>query len=169
MAAVGASRARQRPSVGRELSLILLLAEDARVALALLNRARYVVLRQVFGIGPAEANLVTFAALAGLADAAQRRSAWLRAPGTPTRTDVAMGAAAATAALAALAGPGRNGTRDELLVAFAILHRLSAPAGVAARSAARAPWRLRRTIASQAERLQSRAAGATVPAPARGR
>jgi hypothetical protein len=112
-----------------------------------------VVLSRVFGIGPAEANLVTFAALLGLFDAAQRRTAWLRAPGTPTRVDVAMGAAAATTALAALAGPGRGGTRDELLVAFAILHRLTSPAGVAVRGVARAPWRLRRTIADQAERL----------------
>lgn len=155
MAAAGVTRARANPSLGRELGLWLLLAEDARVALLLLNRARYYVLAEVFGVGPAQANLVTFAAVLGLADAAQRRTAWLRAPGTPTRSDVALGAAAATTALAALAGPSRNGTRDELLVAFAILHRLSAPAGVAIRGVARAPWRLRRTILNQAERLVS--------------
>jgi len=153
VAAARVTRAGARPSLGREVGLWLLLAEDARVALLLLNRARYVVLSRVFGIGPAEANLVTFAALLGLFDAAQRRTAWLRAPGTPTRVDVAMGAAAATTALAALAGPSRGGARDELLVAFAILHRLTSPAGVAVRGIARAPWRLRRTIADQAERL----------------
>jgi hypothetical protein len=151
------TRARVNPSLGRELGLWLLLAEDARIALLLLNRARYYVLSEVFGVGPAQANLVTFAALLGLADAAQRRTAWLRAPGTPTSVDVAMGAAVATTALAALAGASLNGTRDQLLVAFALLHRLTAPAGVALRGVARAPWRLRRTIASQADRL----AGAT--------
>jgi hypothetical protein len=153
VAAARVIRARANPSLGRELGLWLLLAEDARIALLLLNRARYYVLSEMFGVGPAQANLVTFAALLGLADAAQRRTAWLRAPGTPTRLDVAIGAAAATTALAALAGPSRTGTRDELFVAFAVLHRLTAPAGVALRGVARAPWRLRRTIAGQAERL----------------
>jgi hypothetical protein len=155
VAAARVSRARANPSLGREVGLWLLLAEDARIALLLLNRARYYVLSEMFGVGPAQANLVTFAALLGLADAAQRRTAWLRAPGTPTKVDLAIGAAAATTALAALAGPSRGGQRDEMLVAFAILHRLTAPAGVALRGAARAPWRLRRTIASQAERLAS--------------
>lgn len=153
MAAARVTRARSNPSLGREVGLWLLLAEDTRVALLLLNRARYYVLSQVFGVGPAQANLVTFAALLGLADAAQRRTAWLRAPGTPANADVAIGVAATTAALAALTGSGRAGTRDQLLVAFAILHRLTAPAGVAARGVTRAPWRLRRTIAAQAERL----------------
>lgn len=155
MAAARVTRAGGRPSLGREVGLWLLLAEDARIALLLLNRARYVVLSRVFGIGPAEANLVTFAALLGLFDAAQRRTAWLRAPGTPTRVDVAMGAAAATTALAALAGSSGAGTRDELLVALALLHKLTSPAGAAVRGATRAPWRLRRAIASQAERLAS--------------
>jgi hypothetical protein len=156
MATATRNRAGRQPSLGRELGLWLLLAEDARVALLLLNRIRYRALSQLLGIGPAEVNLVTFAAILGLADAAQRRTAWLRAPGTPSSVDVAVGAAAATAALAALAGPAGNGHRsNELLMAFAILHRMTAPATVVARGVARAPWRLRSAIAGQAERLSA--------------
>jgi len=147
------SRARARPSLGREVGLWLLLAEDARIALLMLNRGRYYLLRQVFGVGPAEANLVTFVAVLGMVDAAQRRTAWLRAPGAPSRSDVALGAAAATTALAAIAGPNRDGTRNELFMAFALLHELVAPARGMVRGAARAPWRLRRVFVDQAERL----------------
>ena len=157
MSTRAARAARRYPSLGREVRLWLLLAEDTRVALLLLNRVRYRALSQLFGIGPAEVNLVTFAALLGVADAAQRRTAWLRSPGAPSSMEVAVGAATGTALLAALAGPtGRGPGANEMLMAFALLHRLTAPAVVVARGAARAPWRLRSAIAGQADRLAAR-------------
>lgn len=156
-------RAARRPSLGREVGLWLLVAEDARVALLLLNRARHQVLSHMFGIGPAEANLVTFAAVLGLADATQRRTERLRAPGAPSAVDVALGAAMTTAALAAVAGSARSGKgSNDLLLGLAILQRLTAPATGAARGAVRgmtrAPWRLRGVVAGQAERLANAAA-----------
>lgn len=42
---------------------------DARLVLALLNRARYPVLRHVFGVSPAEVNLLTFVLALGAAHA----------------------------------------------------------------------------------------------------
>jgi len=42
---------------------------DARLALALLNRARYPVLRHVFGVSPAEVNLLTFVLALGAVNA----------------------------------------------------------------------------------------------------
>lgn len=154
MATARVRRAGRRPSLGREVGLWLLVAEDTRIALLLLNRGRHRLLFELFGVGPAQANLVTFAALLGLADAAQRRTAWLRAPGTPSPIGVAMGAATATAALAAVAGSARSGEgSNDLLLALSILHRLTAPATGAMRGVARAPWRLRSVVAGQAERL----------------
>jgi hypothetical protein len=155
------SPARHRASVGSEVRLWLLLAEDTRVALLLLNRARYSLLAHMFGVGPAEANLVTFAGVIGLAEVARQRTAWLRAPGSPSALEIALGAAAAKTALTAIVGASAGGTSSsEMLVTLALLHRLTSPAATAVRGTLRAPLRLRHLIADQAERLQSRAAAA---------
>jgi hypothetical protein len=68
---------------------------DVRVALLLLDEARWRVVRRLFGVSRAQSWPVTLIVLALLASAAQDKSDQiLRGRGGPTRADVALGAAA---------------------------------------------------------------------------
>ncbi len=146
-------------AAGREVGAVLLLLEDVRVALLLLNAARYRALKR-FGIGRADANLVTLVAAAAVVDAAGRGTARLAAPGAPAPANVALSAAAGGSALSALAGTAAAGGGGGLL-ALAIVYKLAGvPARQAASRIARSPFRLRSAVMQQAQRLAADAARA---------
>jgi hypothetical protein len=147
-------------AAGREVGAVLLLVEDVRVALLLLNAARYRALKRMFGIGRADANLVTLVAAAAVVDATARGTARLTAPGAPAPSNVALSAAAGGSALSAIAGTAAAGGGGGLL-ALAIFYKLAGvPAGQAARRIARSPFRLRSAVMQQAQRLAADAARA---------
>lgn len=72
-----------------------MLVSDVRVALLLMDEARYRAVKRLFGVSRDQSSAVTLIALAVLAQAAHEKSdQMLRGPGGPTRSDVALGAAA---------------------------------------------------------------------------
>ena len=130
------------------------------MALLLLNAARYRALKRMFGIGRADANLVTLVAAAAVVDAAGRGTARLTAPGAPAPANVALSAAAGGSALSAIAGTAVAGGGGGLL-ALAIVYKLAGvPARQAASRIARSPFRLRSAVMQQAQRLAADAARA---------
>jgi hypothetical protein len=160
-------RSRGLPSAaGREAGAALLLLEDLRVATLLLNAARYRALERWLGLNRTQANLLTLVALATVADAAQRQTARLVAPGAPGAADFALGAAAAESALLSLAGRAASGAAPgSLLLTIAVLYKLlGAPSRRALRGVTRSPFRLRRAVLAQAQRLADAATAAAASA-----
>jgi hypothetical protein len=148
----------RQSAAGREVGAVLLFLEDIRVALLLLDAARYRALKRMFGIGRADANLVTFVAAAAVVDAAGRGTARLTAPGAPTPSNVALSAAAGGSALSAVAGTAIAGGGGGLLMAAIFYKLVGVPAGQAASRIARSPFRLRSAVMKQAQRLAADAA-----------
>jgi hypothetical protein len=82
-----------------------LVLSDARLALGVLNYARYETLRRVFGVSREDANLLTFVLLLGGADLGLRGSRQaVRATRKLSRTDSAMGGFALRTALLGITG-----------------------------------------------------------------
>jgi hypothetical protein len=107
-----------RANAGGEHSIALegprdarLLVSDVRVALLLLDEARYRIVRRLFGVSEDESWLVTLIALALIAEAANTQAdQMLRGPGGPTRADVALGAAAVRELLTEISGASSRDT-----------------------------------------------------------
>ena len=108
----------------REISLegyggARLLVSDARVALLLLDRARYRVVARLFGVPKDQSWPVTLIALALVAGAADKKwDQMVRGPGGPTRSDVALGVATLRELLIPVAGPS---SRDMPLVGTLVM------------------------------------------------
>jgi hypothetical protein len=157
-----ATRGRQlgQSAAGREAGAVLLLLEDVRVAMLLLNAARYRALARMLGVeGRAEANIVTFVAAAAVVDAVGRRTAGISAPGAPAPANVALSAAATGTVLSALAGTAGIGGPGSLLIAGALIYKVAAPPTRRAfRAIARSPFRLRSAVMEQAQQLAAAAA-----------
>lgn len=165
--AASRQRARRVPSAAsREAGAVLLLLEEVRVALLLLNAARYRALGRWLGVDKTGANLVTLVAVAAMADAAQRQTTRLVAPGAPAAADFALSAAVAESALRTIAGQTASGAAPgSVLLTVAIVYKLvGAPGRQAVRGAARSPLRLRRAVMAQAQRLGEAAAAAAASA-----
>jgi hypothetical protein len=151
-------RGDHQSAAGREAAAVLLLVEDVRMAMLLLNEARYRALERMLGVGRSEANLVTFVAAAVLVDAVNNQSSKISSPGAPKPDDVALSAALAGTALSTVAGSALGGP-GSLLIAGAIIYRLVAPPSRrAARGIARAPFRLRKAVMAQGQQLAAAAA-----------
>jgi hypothetical protein len=89
-----------------------LLVSDIRVALLLLEEARYRAVKRLFGVSRDQSWPVTLIALALLAGAAHDKAEqMLTGPGGPTRADVALGAAALRELLVGIPGPSLRDTR----------------------------------------------------------
>lgn len=162
---------RQRPVRGpsaatREAGAALLLLEDVRTAMLLLNALRYRALQRWLGLDKTGANLLTLVALATVADAAQRQTARLVAPGPPGASDFALSVAVAETGLRTVAGQAAAGTAPAtLLFTIAVAYKLlGTPSRRALRGMARSPWRLRRAVMAQAQRLSDAAAAAAAGA-----
>jgi hypothetical protein len=98
-----------------------LLVSDVRVALLLLDEARYRVVNRLFGVERDQSWLVTLIALAVLAQAAHEKSdQMLKGPGGPTRTDMAFGAVGLRELVARISGPP---SQDTPLVATLVTTR----------------------------------------------
>ena len=106
-----------------------LLVSDVRVALLLLDEARYRVVNRLFGVERDQSWLVTLIALAVLAQAAQEKSdQMLKGPGGPTRTDMAFGAVGLRELLTWISGPpSRDTPLVGSLVTIAVLGALARP------------------------------------------
>ena len=82
-----------------------LLVSDVRVMLLLFDKARYRVVRRLFGVSRDQSWLVMLIALAPIAEAANAKADQvLRGPGGPTRGDVTLGTVAMRELLAPIAG-----------------------------------------------------------------
>jgi hypothetical protein len=105
-----------------------LLVSDVRVALLLLDEARYRVVNRLFG-AENQSWPVTLIALAVLAQAAQEKSdQMLKGPGGPTRTDMAFGAVGLRELVAWISGPpSRDTPLVGSLVTIAVLGALARP------------------------------------------
>ncbi|MGZ4168007.1 MAG: hypothetical protein ACXVFO_15175 [Solirubrobacteraceae bacterium] len=165
--AASRQRAGRLPSAaGRETEAVLLFLREIRVALLLINAARYRALQRWLGLDKTGANLLTLVAVAAMADAAQRQTTRLVAPGAPAAADFALSAAVAESALRTLAGQTASGAAPgSLLLTIAIVYKLvGVPGRRALREAARSPLRLRKAVMAQAERLGEAAAAAAASA-----
>jgi hypothetical protein len=153
-------------AAGREAAAALLLLEDLRIATLLLNAARYRALERWLGLNRTQANLLTVVALATVADAGQRQTARLVAPGAPGAADFALGAAAAESALLSLAGRAALGAAPgSLLLTIAVLYKLlGVPSRRALRGVTQSPFRLRRAVMAQAQRMADAAVAAAASA-----
>jgi hypothetical protein len=102
---------------------------DARLALAALNWARYPVLRRVFGVSPAQVNLLTFALALSAANATYdtvRR--FIRHPWPLDGPDTAIAAFLVQETGFRIAGPrAREMERFGILIAVAAIGRLTLP------------------------------------------
>jgi hypothetical protein len=153
-------------AAGREAGAVLLLLEDVRVATLLLNAARYRALERWLGLNKTQANLLTVVALATAADAAQRQTARMVAPGAPGASDYALSVAVAESALRGLSGQTAFGAAPgSVLLTVAIVYKLlGVPSRRALRGAAGSPLRLRKAVMAQAQRLADAAAAAAASA-----
>jgi len=106
-----------------------LFVSDARVALMLLDEARYRAVRRLFGVSRDQSWLVTLIALVLIAEAANAKwDQMVRGPGGPTKADVALGAAALRELLTAISGPSSRDTPlVGTLVSIAVLGALVRP------------------------------------------
>ena len=96
-----------------------LLLSDVRIALLLLDEARYRIVHGLFGVERDQSWPVTLIALALLAQAAHEKSDQIfKGPGGPTRSDMALGAAALREAVAWSLGPS---SRDTPLVGTLVM------------------------------------------------
>ena len=88
-----------------------LLASDTRVALLLLNEARYRMVERLFAVPREEANIATVLALLILAEAVHERARRvLRTPAAPASGDVLLGAASVRESLRGVAGASSRDT-----------------------------------------------------------
>ena len=106
-----------------------LLLSDVKLALLLVNEARYRALDRLFGVPRDQANLATLIALGALAHALHgKRERLLKGPGGPTRADALLGAATLRELLHQTAGQSSEKTPlIETLVAIAVLAHLARP------------------------------------------
>src|SRR3954471_24470530 len=102
---------------------------DSRMALALLNYARYRTLERWFGVPREHANIVTLVLALGAADAAYETTRRIvGAPLLPSPVDAAIGAIGLRDAALAVAGPAdRSGPLVGSLLAFAVAGGLALP------------------------------------------
>ena len=102
---------------------------DARITLSLLNRARYPILKQMFGVSPAQVNLLTFVLAVGAANAtyeAVRR--FMRHPWPLDGTDTAFAGFFVREIGFAIAGPkAREVDQFGALIAVAAIGSLTVP------------------------------------------
>jgi len=148
-----------RSAAGREVGAMLLFAEDVRVAMLLLNAARYRALERTLGTTREQANIVTFVAAAVVVDAAQQRTSQIKSPRPPAPTNIALSAAMTGSALNAIIGQSGIAGPGSLLIAAAIVYRLVGdPSRRALRGVARSPFRLRTAVMGQGQRLATAAA-----------
>jgi hypothetical protein len=126
--ATAASGARQATAEPRFGAGHLFLA-DSRMALALLNYARYRTLERWFGVPREYANIVTLALALGAADAAYETARVItQTPLLPSPADAAIGAIGLRDAALAVAGPAdRSGPLVGSLLAFAVAGGLALP------------------------------------------
>ena len=107
----------------------LLLVADVRMALVLLNQARYRTLERVLGLGREEANLATLVIVVAVAEASRNRaSRWRRLIRPPGVSDMALGAAAMRESIYGVAGK----SSDQMplaatLVTIAVAAHLASP------------------------------------------
>jgi hypothetical protein len=88
-----------------------LLLSDVRVALLLLDEARYRIVHGLFGVERDQSWPLTLIALAVLVQATHEKSDQVfKGPGGPTRSDVALGAAALREPVAWILGPSLRDT-----------------------------------------------------------
>jgi hypothetical protein len=88
-----------------------LFVSDGRVALLLLDRARYRVVERLFGVPNDRSWLVTLIALALVARAAHEKwDQMVRGPAGPTRSDVVLGVATVREVVTAIPGPSWRDT-----------------------------------------------------------
>ena len=107
----GATAARAHATTLAEVGGARFLVSDVRVALLLLDEARYRVVNRLFGVDRDHSWEVTLIALAVLASAAHDKSdQMLKGPGGPTRTDMAFGVAGLRELLARISGPPSQDT-----------------------------------------------------------
>ena len=106
-----------------------LLVSDVRVALLLLDEARYRVVNRLFGVDRDHSWEVTLIALAVLASAAHEKSdQMLKGPGGPSRTDVAFGVVGLRELLARISGPPSQDTPlFSTLVTIAVVGAVARP------------------------------------------
>lgn len=125
----GATVDGERDIVLEDVGGARLLISDVRVALLLLDDARYRAVRRLFGVPRDQSWAVTLIALAVLAQAAHEKSDQMgRGPGGPTRADVALGAAVVRELLAAIPGPqARETPFVATLVTIALVGALARP------------------------------------------
>ena len=128
--AAGAAAGGERDITLEDLAGARLLVSDVRVALLLLDEARYRVVKRLFGVSRDQSWVVTLIALAALAQAAHDKSdQMLRGPGGPTRADVVLGGAALRELLAWIPGPSSRETPlVATLVTIAVAGALVRPA-----------------------------------------
>ena len=123
-----------------------LLMSDLRVALLLLNEARYRTIQRLFGVSRDQVNLTTAVAALVLAGAVQERATRaLNAPGAPSASDVALGAGVLRELVYGAAGPwSRDTPFFGTLVTIAVLGGLARPAvGASLRSVMSSTRRMR--------------------------
>ena len=78
---------------------------DSRLVLMLMNHARYLILRRMFGVSREQANVMTIVVAVGAAEAAHRTARRLaRMPHGPSSTDVAIAGIALREAALGVAG-----------------------------------------------------------------
>lgn len=128
--AAGAAAGGERDITLDDAAGARLLVSDVRVALLLLDEARYRVLNRLFGVSRDQSWVVTLIALVALAQAAHEKSdQMLRGPGGPTRADVVLGGAALRELLAWIPGPSSRETPlVATLVTIAVAGALVRPA-----------------------------------------
>lgn len=140
-----------------------LLVSDARVALLLLDEARYRVVNRLFGVDRDQSWPVTLIALAVLASAAHEKSdQMLKGPGGPTRTDMAFGVVGLRELLARISGPPSQDTPLlSTLVTIAVVGAVARP--ILSRAAHRI-----RTSSHHARQSFNHRYGHLLPVPAAG-
>ncbi len=124
-----------------------LLVSDTRVALLLLNEARYRTMQRLFGVSRDQVNLTTAIAALVLAGAVRdRMDRILNAPSFPSATDVTFGAGVLRELVYGAAGPwSRDTPFFGTLVTIAVLGGLARPAaGTSVRNISAASQRMRR-------------------------
>jgi hypothetical protein len=129
MGTAGAAAAGAHAMTLEDVGGARLLVSDARVALLLLDEARYRVVNRLFGVDRDHSWPVTLIALAVLASAAHEKSdQMLKGPGGPTRTDIAFGAVGLRALVARISGPPSQDTPlVATLVTIAVIGAVARP------------------------------------------
>jgi hypothetical protein len=101
---------------------------DSRLALALLNHARYQALNRVFGVSREQANVLTFILVAGAAEGAYEATRRIGGMLHVSGVDAAFGSLALRHAALGVAGPSNRAVPGfGSLVALAVVGGLAAP------------------------------------------